>query len=105
MKGDNNMRVRLNKEPTKKQKEIVRQECQKEFDLLLANLNRDVCIQILHMFRFKRGYGQKRLEDLANDLKEVLDTIHSRYEMDEGDAVWLCEKKLRESGIDLDKIL
>jgi hypothetical protein len=99
------MRVRLGKEPTNKQKEIVRQECIKEFDLLLANLNRDVCIQILHMFRFKRGYGKKRLIALANDLKEVLDTIHSRYEMKESDTVWICEKKLRESGIDVDEIL
>lgn len=99
------MRVRLGKEPTNKQKEIVRQECIKEFDLLLSNLNRDVCIQILHMFRFKRGYGQKRLTALANDLKEVLDTIHSRYELKESDTAWLCEMKLRESGIDIDSIL
>ena len=99
------MRVRINKQPTVAQKKVIREECIKEFDNLLENLNRDVYVQILHFFRFKRGYGQKRLQLLADELKSVLDGIHARYELTESDTAWICEQQLKNSGIDVDALL
>ena len=100
------MKVRLNKnEPTAAQRKALRAECVKEFDTLLENLNRDVYIQLLHFFRFKRGYGMKRLKALADDLKEVLSGIHARYELSESDTVWICEQQLKNSGINIDELL
>lgn len=100
------MKVKFNKnQPTAAQRKILRQECVKEFDILLENLNRDIFIQILHFFRFKRGYGQKHLYALANELKEALRGIHARYELSESDTAWICEKQLKDSGINLDEIL
>jgi hypothetical protein len=96
------MKVRITKnEPTSAQKKVLMQE----FDKLLVNLNRDVYVQLLHFFRFKRGYGKKRLKVLANDLKDTLDGIHARYELSESDTVWICEKQLKESGINVDDLL
>lgn len=100
------MKVRLNKnEPTAAQRKALKAECVKEFDTLLENLNRDVYIQLLHFFRFKRGYGQKRLKILADELKEALAGIHARYELSESDTVWICEQQLKNSGINVDKLL
>ena len=100
------MKVRINNnEPTAAQRKALRQECVKEFDTLLENLNRDVYIQLLHFFRFKRGYGAKRLKALADDLKQALDGIHARYELSESDTVWICETQLRNSGIDVDALI
>lgn len=96
------MRVRLTKnEPTASQKKALMQE----FDKLLENLNHDVYVQLLHFFRFKRGYGKKRLKALADDLKDTLDGIHARYELSESDTVWICEKQLKDSGINVDELL
>lgn len=99
------MKVRLNNQPSVAQRKILRQECVREFDVLLKTFNRDVMTQIIYLFRFKYNYGQKRLEHLTNDLKEVLQGVHARYELSENDTPWICEKKLKESGIDIDALL
>lgn len=98
------MKVNLNR-LNKRQKEIVREECVKHFDTLVENMNRDVFIQMAHYFHFKCGYGQKRLETLVEGLKEALDGIHARYELSESDTSWVCEKKLKEDGIDVERLL
>lgn len=98
------MRVNFNR-PNKEQKKLLREQCVIEFDKLLGNLDHDVFIQILHFFHFERGYGQKRLENLANDLAHALDGIHARYELSDNDTAWICEKKLREDHIDVDKLI
>jgi hypothetical protein len=95
------MRVRINPKPTEEQREIIK----KEFDKLLDNFNHDTFVQIAHYFHFERGFGQKRLEDLIKGLKTALNRIHSRYEMSESDTTWICEKKLRDAHIDVDKLL
>lgn len=100
------MRVRINnKQPTAAQRKMLRQECVKEFETLLDTFNRDVMIQLIYLFHFKYGYGQKRLEQLTNDLKEALQSIHIHYELSENDTPWLCEKKLKEDGIDIDALI
>lgn len=100
------MKVRINNNtPNAAQRKALRAECVKEFDTLLENLNRDVYIQLLHFFRFKRGYGKKRLKILVDELKEALAGIHARYELSESDTVWICEQQLKNSGIDIDELL
>ena len=76
-----------------------------EVDILLENAERDIRVKLLHFFRFKRGYGLKRLKALNNDLTEVLKGIHARYELSESDTAWICEKQLKESGINVDDLL
>ena len=100
------MRVRINNnKPTAAQRKTLRQECVKEFETLLGTFNRDVMIQLIYLFHFKYGYGQKRLENLTNDLKEALQSIHVRYELSENDTPWICEKKLKDNGINVDALL
>ena len=100
------MKVRIKKnQPTAAQRKALQQECVNEFDKLLENLNRDVVIQLLHYFRFKRGYGAKRLKKLTDDLKQALDGIHARYELSESDTAWICEQQLKNSGINVDELL
>ena len=100
------MRVRLNRnEPNAAQRKALRIECVKEFDRLLKNFNHDVMVQILYLFHFKYGYGEKRLTQLTDDLKEALEGIHARYELSDNDTPWLCETKLKEAGINIEEIL
>lgn len=100
------MKVRINNnQPTAAQRKTLHQECVKEFETLLKTFNRDVMIQLIYLFHFKYNYGQKRLENLTNDLKEVLQNIHARYELSENDTPWICEKKLKDDGIDIDALI
>ena len=94
-----------NNEPTKEQRQALRQECVKEFDKLLANYNQQAAIQILHILRFDYGFGQKRLKEFPDRLKALQDRTTVKYELEEGDTIWICKKELEESGIDLKEFL
>lgn len=100
------MRVRLyNNQPNAKQKEVLRKECVKEFDKLLELYNRQVALQVLYILRFNFGFGQERLKKFADKLAEMQNNTVHRYEVKDGEIPDICEIKLRESGIDVDKIL
>lgn len=98
---------KINKcQPNSAQRKALRGEVVKEFDALLENFNHDVMIQLLYMFHFKPRYkyGQKRLKQLNKDIAEALEGLNARYELSVNDTAWLCEKKLKEDGIDVDEL-
>lgn len=100
------MKVRINSnKPTATQRKALREECVKEFDKLLANYNRQAAIQILHILRFDYGFGQKRLKEFSDRLKALQDRTTVKYELEEGETIWICKKELEESGIDLKEFL
>ena len=51
------------------------------------------------------GFGQSRLEAFTRKLAAVQTGLETRYEMKRDDTPWLCEMKLREDHIDVDKLL
>ena len=100
------MKCRIYKnEPNAAQKKSLRQEVVKEFNNLLELYNKDTALQVLHILRFDFGFGQERLKKFANKLKEMQIRQQERYELPESDTPWLCEKQLKESGIDIEAIL
>ena len=98
------MKCRLDK-PTQKQEKIIKGECKKEFERLLSKYNHEAAIQVLHILRFDYGFGQKRLEEFAEKLSKMQIDLEDKYEMGESCNWWICEKQLKDSGINLDKIL
>ena len=97
--------AKINKcEPNAAQRKVLRGEVIKEFDTLLENFNHDVMVQLLYLFHFKYGFGQKRLKQLNKDIAEALEGLNARYELSVNDTAWLCEKKLKEDGIDVDEL-
>ena len=91
-------------QPNANQRKILRQECQKEFDKMLDEYNKEAILQMLYILHFKNGYGQKRLERFAEDIAEVQNTISKRYEVNDSEIHSICEIKLRDAGINLDNI-
>jgi hypothetical protein len=75
-----------------------------EFNELLERYNRDANLQFLYVLHFYFGFGQQRLEKAAEKLFEMQRDLDYRYELPQDDTAWLCEQKLKESGIDIDKI-
>lgn len=51
------------------------------------------------------AYGKKRLAEIAEGLSEALQGLKARYELSESDTPWICEKQLKDSGIDVDALL
>lgn len=100
------MRVRINNnQPTAIQRKVLRQECVKEFDKLLALYNRQVALQVLYILRFDYGFGQQRLEQFSKHLTEMQINTIGRYDVIDEEVPNICEIKLRDSGIDVKKIL
>lgn len=100
------MKCRIYKnEPNAAQRKVLRGEVVKEFNNLLEMYNHDTAVQVLHILHFDFGFGQSRLKKFAEKLKEMQIRQEERYELPESDTPWLCEKQLKEAGIDLDAIL
>ena len=100
------MKCRIhNNQPNAAQRKVLRAECVKEFDKLLAEFNREVALQVLYILRFDFGFGQGRLQKFADKLAEMQNNTVHRYEVKDGEIPDICEIKLRDSGIDVDKIL
>lgn len=48
------------------------------------------------------GFGEKRLKQFYDAFNERFYELIRRYEMEDSDGVWLCTKKLKDLGIDLE---
>lgn len=98
------MKVRINNDtPSAAQRRALQQECIKEFDSLLSKFNKQVVLQVLYILRFDFGFGQKRLNKFADRLNEMQIKTIERYEIKDEDVSDICEIKLRDSGINIDK--
>lgn len=58
---------------------------------------------VLWVLHERFGFGSKRLREFYEDFDKEIKRLLSRYEMEESDRVWLCTKKLKDLGIDLDE--
>lgn len=100
------MKVRLNREqPTAAQRKALRNECVKEFHKLLDIYNHEAAMQVLHILHFEFGFGQQRLKKFAEKLAEMQTRQKEKYDLADSDTGWLCEKQLREDGINVDELL
>lgn len=58
---------------------------------------------VLLMLRAEFGFGEERLKRAHKALSEGIDDLVKRYQMEDGDAAWLCTYKLKEQGFDISK--
>lgn len=99
------MKVRIKNEPTAAQRKVLKKEVIREFNELLARYNHSTAVQVMHILRFNFGFGQERLQRFADKLCEMQKHQEEFYELPPDDTPWICEKQLRDSGIDVDAIL
>ena len=90
---------------SKKEKDAVGNECARQFNLCISKYNREVAIQVLHILRFKFGFGQNRLKKFAEKLSEMQKEIEVRYDAENPEIASICEIQLRDSGIDVQDLL
>ena len=90
--------------PNSAQKRALKQMVGAEFNELLEKYNRQANLQFLYVLHFYFGFGQKRLQQAVDKLFEMQRDLDYRYELPEDDTPFLCELKLKESGINVDKL-
>ena len=99
------MNARISQPLNLKQRNIVKQECLKEFDRLLEAYNKEAVLQVLYILRFEYGFGQQRLKEFCDKLSVMQSKTVNRYEVKDEEVPDICEIKLRESGIDLSEFI
>ena len=90
--------------PNAAQRKALQQMVGTEFNKLLEKYNRQANLQYLYVLHFYFGFGQKRLQQAVDKLFEMQKDLDYRYELPEDDTPFLCELKLKESGINVDKL-
>lgn len=64
---------------------------------------REIDALVLWELREQFGFGNKRLKKFYDNFSRGIEALIHRYEMEQGDDVWLCTYKLKEIGCDLEK--
>lgn len=73
-------------------------------DEMLTKNEREIDCMILYILREEFGFGEKRLKKFYELFSNGLRELGNRYQMNEyEDRLWLAERKLKESGIDISK--
>ena len=90
---------------SKKEFERVKREVGAEFNKHIDRYNMDSAVQVLHILHFDFGFGVKRLQRFADRLTEMQEQQKRRYELKDDDTPWLCEKQLKNDGIDIGGLL
>lgn len=93
------------KRPSAKQDKLIKEECRKEFYNLLNQYNHEALIQMLYVLHFEFGFGEKRLYRFAEKIGEMQKSHKETYLLEDSDTAFICEKKLKDDGLNIDKIL
>lgn len=90
---------------TNNQMKLVGKETEKYFNTLLDKYNRNFLLQMLCVLHFVYGFGQKRLVEFVVKFHEMQENEIGKYELENSETPWLCEKLLTDAGIDVEGIL
>ncbi len=63
----------------------------------------EIDAMILWVLHEQLGWGEKRLRRFYEHFAGEIDALLQRYQMDNDDAVWLCTRKLKDYGIDIEQ--
>ena len=91
--------------PTSHQVKALNELWTEKAEEFLSLYNKQTALQMFHILRFRCGYGQMRLERFSEWMAEMQSTTIDRYLATDEEVPDICEIQLRESGIDVDKLL
>ena len=93
---------------SKEVREALEAEAERMAKEAIAEMNRDneeeLDAMVLYILHDEFGFGEKRLRRFYDRFTQGLRDLGERYDMNEyDDRLWLCQRKLREAGIDISK--
>ena len=87
---------------TTKEREAIDIEINKQIRNRSVQYANDIDAAILYQLHVQLGFGKKRLRRFYDAWKQTHDSLLDHYEMTNDDATWLCMKKLKEIGVDVE---
>lgn len=88
--------------PSKRQEKIMLEEIKKQIRVEDEKHFDDTVIMFLYAIHIELGFGKKRLRRMFDRFDKIHQDLLDHYDMN-GDAPWLCRKKLKDIGVDLDE--
>lgn len=86
-------------------KKIVEREVNEQMSQAIFKEEADFLALVLWILHTEYGFGKKRLERFAEEFDKGLNELSDWYAMPTTDQVFLCRRKLKEYGIDVDEII
>ena len=59
---------------------------------------------VLWILHTEFGFGVKRLQKFHDSFNDGIKRLLERYELEDDDQIWLCTHKLKQLGIDIEKM-
>jgi hypothetical protein len=88
---------------TAAEKKAMDLEIQRQFADYLSKSENEISAIILWELHEQFRFGQKRLKDFYIHFGKSVKELIARYELENSDDIWLCTRKLKEIGVDLDE--
>lgn len=86
------------------EQKVLDREIEKRLAEKLREQDLEIEARVLYAIRSITGYGKVKLRRVYDDVDESLEELAAHYEMhDDDDLTWLCIKKLRDDGIDIEQ--
>ena len=94
------IRVQLNKKEQKAFNEMLSEQIRQAS----ADHEKEEMAVVAWVLHRRLGWVENGIRNFMKDYYPVLQELNTLHEMDATDTPWLCSKKLKDSGIDFDKI-
>ena len=88
---------------TAAEKKAMDLEIQRQFAEYLSKSENEISAIILWELHEQFRFGPKRLKDFYIHFGKSVKELIARYELENSDDIWLCTRKLKEIGVDLDE--
>ena len=88
---------------TAAEKKAMDLEIQRQFAEYLSKSENEISAIILWELHEQFGFGPKRLKYFYIHFGKSVKELIARYELENSDDIWLCTRKLKEIGVDLDE--
>lgn len=95
--------VQLNAAERKALEEEVDRQCREKLKEYDQNHIEEISAMLLYTLHEVFGFGEQRLKKFYWAFDEQMDALLQRYEMGMDDKLWLCSRKLKEIGIDINE--
>lgn len=86
-------------------KKLIEKEVNEQISQAVLSEEADFLALVLWLLHTEYGFGKKRLEHFAEEFDKRLNELSEWYAMPTTDQVFLCRRKLKEYGIDVDEII
>lgn len=81
---------------------VANQEVRKQLREFDEKHEDEIDAIVLYILHEHFGFGKDRLRRFYDEFSKEFEALGRRYSFDKDDSIWLCTKKLKEYGINLD---